>query len=235
MAKMVGLSRAIKTEWLSKTVELVSQTTDEQKIKDSLNEYLSFEIQSPTNLRKTREILINIWFRPSITATDIWNEAIKAYQHDKSSKLAINWAMILLAYPVFFDVCNMIGKISAIQDSFTTAWLKEKLLEHWGERQTLNYSSDKILQTLKFMGAIENLKVGTYKICSTQITDTATLSVMIMALLELNKKAYYEVTELSRMPLFFPFDYNVSLEWLHNVEIFRISNFGGKLVVSSKE
>lgn len=61
MAKMVGLSRNLKFQWLNKVVELASGELTEQEIKDQLNEYLSFEISSPTNIRKTREILMNIW------------------------------------------------------------------------------------------------------------------------------------------------------------------------------
>lgn len=57
MAKIVGLSRNLKLQWLNKVVELASSNLTEQEIKDQLNEYLSFEISSPTNLRKTREIL----------------------------------------------------------------------------------------------------------------------------------------------------------------------------------
>ena len=55
MAKIVGLSRNLKLQWLNKVVELASSNLTEQEIKDQLNEYLSFEISSPTNLRKTRE------------------------------------------------------------------------------------------------------------------------------------------------------------------------------------
>ena len=57
MAKMVGLSRNLKLQWLNKVVELVLEGHTEQEIKDQLNEYLSFEIESPINIRKTREIL----------------------------------------------------------------------------------------------------------------------------------------------------------------------------------
>jgi hypothetical protein len=235
MAKMIGLSRAIKTEWLTKTVELVTQTTNESEIKEKLNEYLSFEISSPTNLRKTREILLNIWYRPSITVPEIWKEAVKAYQHDANNRFALNWAMILLAYPVFSDICSLIGKISAIQDTFTTAWLKEKLLSIWGERSTIYHSSNKILQTLKSIGAIENVKVGSYKICSQKITDTDTIKVLLMVLLALNKKAYYEIPELSRVTLYFPLIYEVSPEWLYRMSEINIGNFGGKTVVSAKE
>ena len=61
MAKMVGLSRNLKLQWLNKVVELVLEDLKEEEIKEQLNEYLSFEIESPTNIRKTREILMNIW------------------------------------------------------------------------------------------------------------------------------------------------------------------------------
>jgi hypothetical protein len=233
MEKLVGLSRAVKTDWLTKTVELISQTTNEQEIKEALNEYLSFEINSPTNLRKTREILINIWFRPSITTPDIWVAATKAYKDDANNRLALNWSMLLLAYPVFVDVCGLIGKISVVQDAFTTAWLKEKLLAVWGERATLFHSSDKLLQTLKNLGAIENIKVGVYKTCTRKITDKDTVKVMLLILFALNKKAYYEIPELSRSSLFFPFEYVITPEWLHNTPEVTIGNFGGKIVVSS--
>ena len=235
MSKMVGLSRAIKQEWLDKTVELISQIKNEQEIKEKLDEYLSFEIKSPTNLRKTREILLNIWFRSSVTSATIWNEAVTALEKDTANRLAINWSMILFSYPVFFDVCDLIGKINMMQDTFTTSWLKEKLLSIWGGRTTLYHSTDKILQTLKNLGAIENVKMGTYRICKYQLTDNDTLKVMLMVLLALNKKAYYEVPELSRIPMFFPFDYDVTLEWLQNKKGLHIGNFGGKIVISAEE
>ena len=61
MAKMVGLSRKLRLPWLKYTVDLVATGMEESEIKDKINEYLRFEIQSPTVLRKTREILMNIW------------------------------------------------------------------------------------------------------------------------------------------------------------------------------
>ena len=63
MAKMVGLSRSLKMPWLNKVAELALEDLIEAEVKEQLNEYLSYEIQSPTVLRKTREILMNIWIR----------------------------------------------------------------------------------------------------------------------------------------------------------------------------
>ena len=60
MAKMIGLSRNLKLQWLNKVVELVLEGLPEPEIKEQLNEYLKFEIVSAINVRKTREILMNI-------------------------------------------------------------------------------------------------------------------------------------------------------------------------------
>lgn len=232
MAKMIGLSRSIKLEWLNKTVELVLEGKDERQIKDELNEYLSFEIKSPTNLRKTREILVTIWVRTSDELSTLKQQALEAYKDEKSNKLALHWSMMLVAYPVFSDVCALIGKLTNIQDTFTTSWLKEKLFEMWGERTTLLHSIDKILQTLKQIGAIENEKVGVYRIKKYPVTGIKTIQVLLLAILHLRERAYYEIAELSSVPQVFPFEYNVSYELLHDSDLFTLSNFGGKVVLT---
>jgi hypothetical protein len=233
MAKMIGLSRSIKLEWLNKTVELVLESKDETQIKYELNEYLSFEIKSPIILRKTREILTNIWVRTPNDLSIIKQLALEAYKDEKSNKLALHWSMMLITYPVFCDVCALIGKLTNIQDTFTTSWLKEKLFEMWGERTTLFHSSDKILQTLKLFGAIENEKVGVYHIKKHPITDVKTIQVLLLAILHLRERAYYEIAELSSLPQAFPFEYNVSYELLHGSNLFTLSNFGGKIVLTA--
>jgi hypothetical protein len=233
MSKVVGLSRAIKQEWLNKTAEYVIQGYDEASIKEKLNEYLAFEIGSPTNLRKTREILLNVWVKPVALVPETYSRAIQAYKSDRSNKLALSWAMLLFTYPVFSDVTGLIGKISNVQDTFTTSWLREKLHEEWGERSTLLHTCDKILQTLKYLGAIERVKTGTYRIRRYKISDEQTIIVLLMSLLVLERKAYYEIPELSRIPLFFPFEFSVSMEWLHNSPDFTLENFGGKTVLSA--
>ena len=234
MSKLVGMSRMVKPEWLDKTVEYAIQGDNESVIKDMLNDYLSYEINSPTNLRKTREILLNVWVRPKESAPLIHKTALEAYKSGRSNKMALNWAMILLAYPVFGDVAARIGKLSMIQDTFTTAWLKEKLAEEWGDRSTLIFSCDKLLQTLKAIGAVESIKTGTYKIVKHNIEDERTISVMLLCLLTLNRQAYYDISELGNNPLFFPFNFNVTLDWLHRSPLFKLSNFGGKLVLAKK-
>ena len=232
MARMIGLSRPITLEWLDKTVELILEGKTETRIKDDLNEYLSFEIKSPTNLRKTRDILMNIWVRTPEEVFDLKQQALEAYEYGKSNKLALHWSMMLVAYPIFSDVCALIGKIANIQDTFTPSWLKEKLFEIWGERTTLFHCCDKILQTLKLIGAIENEKVGIYRIKKYSVLDSKTIQVLLLAILCLKEKSYYEIAELSSTPYTFPFDYVVTHDLLYDSDLIKLNNFGGKIVVT---
>lgn len=234
MAKMVGLSRPIKLEWLNKTVELLLEGMDESHIKDELNEYLSFEIKSPINVRKTREILMAIWVKTPDELISLKRSAYEAYKNKNEDRLAAHWGMMLITYPVFSDVCSLIGKLTNIQDTFTASWLKDRLYEVWGERTTLLYSIDKIIQTLKFIGAIESVKPGVYKIKKHEVASEKSIEVLLMVMLLLKEKAYYEISELSYVPKLFPFVFDVSYEWLHNSAVFKLNNFGGKVVLTAE-
>jgi len=234
MAKMVGLSRPIKLEWLNKTVELIIEGKNQAEIKNDLKEYLSFEISSPTNLRKTRDILMAVWVKTPEDFQEVKSLALDLYHKENVNKLMIHWCMILLAYSVFSDTCSLIGKMADIQGTFTTSWLKQKLFDLWGERTTLLHSVDKILQTLKYIGSVENIKQGEYKIKSYNIQDEAEKSLIVLTIIAMKNKAYYEVSELSEIPQMFPFKYSVSHEMLHRSDLFTLNNFGGKVVVTAE-
>ena len=139
---------------------------------------------------------------------------------------------MLVAYPVFCDICALIGKLTKIQDTFTTSWLKEKLFEMWGERATLYYSCDRILQTLRQFGVIKNERIGVYRINKYPVTDVKTIQVLLLAILHLRERAYYEIADLSTAHQAFPFEYAVSLDWLYNSKLFALNNFGGRIVAT---
>ena len=135
MAKPVGFLCPLKLEWLNKTVDYVIEGMSPENIKEALNDYLSFYIKSPDNIRKTREMLMNAWVYPfdGSKANIIRNQAINAIKDDSGNKIVLHWCMLLLYYPVFSDVAGMIGKILNMQDSFSLAWLKGRMAEQWGE------------------------------------------------------------------------------------------------------
>ncbi len=232
MAKMVGFSRNIKLSWLNKTVELVEAGMTETEIKEQLNEYLSFEITSPTNLRKTREILMYIWVYENESSSMLKSEALRLIQKYPEDSLEIHWCMILATYPVFRDVCRLIGKMSEFQGEITLSQIKQKLFDEWGERSTLFHTTDKMVATMKALGVISSSKPGKYHIEKIRVTNKEITAFMVYARMLIDDAAYYTYSDLGSSEILFPFSYEIEKEALLEDQRFTMNNFGGELSVS---
>ena len=148
MSKTVGLSSNIKFQWLNKAVDLLDENLTEEEYKAKMNDYLSYEIDSPTNIRKIREILMRIWVYDSVPDTaDLRECAIDLLKKYPDQGMAIHWCMMLAVFPVFADLCRSIGRMAEFSDLISLNQLKQKLYDEWGERSTLFHSTDKIIAT----------------------------------------------------------------------------------------
>lgn len=235
MAKMVGLSRNLKLPWLNEVVRLYADGLNENEIKEKLNEYLSFEITSPTNIRKTREILMNIWVYENEYTSFLRDEALRLIKKDSDYALPVHWCMMLAAYPVFQDMCRLIGKIGEFEENITTKQIKQKLFDEWGERSTLYHSSDKLIATLKVFDVLESEKVGVYSIKKHKLSDVEIINFMLYVMMKIDDAGYYSMQELENSLYLFPFAYKVSKEAILGDDRFMMSNFGGELSVALKE
>lgn len=234
MSKTIGMSRNIKLEWLNKTAELVLQSLDEKTIKEQLNEYLSLYISSPTNLRKTREILLNIWVRDFNKNYIIRKYAMNFINSNKeTNKLIAHWCMIISSYFVFKDVAEVIGSLQDKQYEIKTSLIKEKMYDKWGERTTLLHSIDKIIQTLKNLETIVSIKPGKYEIKQYNTSDVNIFNLITLTILSISDKLYLSMDEINNCYFLFPFEFNIDLNCLQN-DIFSIDKFGGETVISIK-
>lgn len=232
MAKTVGFLCPIKAEWLNKVINLSIEGMSVENIKEALNDYIGFELKSPDNIRKSREILMNLWVYPfdDVKANLIRQLAFEEIRKDSEDRLAMSWCMLLLSYPVFADVAGMIGKLTTMQDSFTVAWLKGKMAEEWGERSTMLRSVEKVLQTMRQIGIAES-KGGVYTVRQCEINNSGTKRIIFKTILALKLQAYYEPSELAKVPQMFPFEYTVDSDLIFGTQDFELGNFGGNPVV----
>jgi hypothetical protein len=234
MAKMVGLSRNLKLPWLNEVVRLYAEGLDDNQIKEKLNEYLSFEIGSPTVLRKTREILMNIWVYENDYTAALRDEALRLFQKDSDYALPVHWCMMLAAYPVFQDMCRLIGKIGEFEETITTKQIKQKLFDEWGERSTLYHSSDKLISTLKALEALDSEKTGVYSIKKHEFSKPEIVNFLLCAMMKIDDAGYYSLLDLENSVYLFPFEYKVSKEAILMDERFTTGTFGGELSISLK-
>lgn len=231
MARIIGLSRNLKLPWLNKMTELCLTGLSEQEIKDQLNEYLSYEISSPTNLRKTREILINIWGQKDGRSNHHCENGLRLIGANKDNALPVHWCRMLITYPVFADTVRLIGKMTEFEDLLTASQIKGKLFDEWGERTTLFHSSDKILATLKAMGALESPQKGYYRVKKHKVYDTDVIHYMVYTMMLVEKKGYYSFSDLASSQYLFPFVYTIQKEDILMDSRFTFNTFGGELTI----
>lgn len=235
MAKMIGLSRNLKLQWLNKVAELVLEGLTEQEIKEQLNLYLSFEISSVINIRKTREILMNIWVYENDYSKKIRATALELIRNYPEYSVPIHWCMMLTAYPVFADMCRFIGKMAEFQDELTLAQLKQKLFDEWGERTTLFHSIDKLVSTLKELGVIVCDKPGIYRIKLHRVNNSNVSAFLVYVMMLVNDCGYYAITDINSSTYLFPFEYKIEKKILLEDKRFTMNNFGGDLSISLRE
>lgn len=232
MAKMIGLSRNLKLPWLKYTVDLVATGIQEAELKEKINEYLSYEIDSPTNIRKTREILMNIWVYENQYSQHLKCQAVQLMEKYPEYEVCINWCMMLAAYPVFLDMCKLLGKMSEFQEEITLAQLKQKLFDEWGERTTLYHSIDKLVATLKNFDVLRCEKPGKYHINKIIVNNEQISIFMTYVVLKIIDSGYYSFQELNDFVYLFPFEYHVNKESIISDARFSISKFGGEISIS---
>lgn len=232
MAKMVGLSRNLKLPWLNEVVRLYVEGLEDDQIKEQLNEYLSYEIGSHTVLRKTREILMNIWIYENDYTDSLRNEALRLIQKDCDYALPVHWCMMLAAYPVFRDMCRLIGKIGEFEEKITTKQIKQKLFDEWGERSTLYHSIDKLVATLKAFDVLESSKVGVYSIKTHAFSKPEIVNFLLYTMMKVDDAGYYSLLNLENSLYLFPFEYQVSKESIMADDRFMLGTFGGEVSFS---
>lgn len=235
MAKMVGFSRNIKLQWVKKAIELVGRNLSEVEFKQEMNEYLSFEIESPTNLRKTREILMNIWFYDSDDITPFRKEGLKLIEKYPDYLVPVTLCLTYLTYPVFADICKFMGRIFEYHDEINNTIIKQKLFDEWGERGTLDSICSRVTLTLKDYGILTSEKANRYKLNKSNITRNEVVAFLLATAMKLDGNSYYTFAELKEFDVLFPYEFTISKEQLLTDQHFTLTHFGGEMTIALKE
>jgi hypothetical protein len=234
LLRMVGFTRIIRTPWLDKTLELAADGLSPMEMREQLEEYLSFEIASATNRRKTREILLLPWTGEGDALASLRPEALNLAQSHPHDLLPVHWGMLLATFPMFADIVRLIGKMSEYQDELTSAQIKQKVVDEWGERPTVVKGSEKVLASLNAMGVVKRVKIGRYTLTDKTSVDEDLSLFLVHADMLAYPTGYRTFGELTRLPEMFPFELRMSKERLFEDERFSVGNFGREFTVSLK-
>ena len=221
MSKSVGMSRNINLDWLDKTANLVIEGKNEKEIKKELNDYLSLHINDKTNLNKTINILAHIWGQDNDDNDLIRQLALSIVGRELYiDRLVAHWCMMLVTYPVFFDVSATIGKINDKQLEITSSLIRKRMQDSWGERTTMIHAIPKNIKTMKDIGVLHQRKIGKNSVKEYEVKDGNVAILIIATLIQLKDKLYVSLDELNNCKEVFPFKYEINIEEIQDSGLF---------------
>jgi hypothetical protein len=229
MRKVVGIDRKIKRTWLDTVLDRLVQTTDEANLRTFLDKHLREELPGKESRAKSVGIVLRIWSGIPRERVALRDRAIALLPRiSGQERIWLHWGMTTLAYPFFRDTAEVVGRLLALQDDFTTAQVQARLLTTWGDRATSKEAAQKLLTTLVDWEVLRTTKTkGHFLLARKMTASTPDLQLWLLeALLGASAADEIEAQQLLRLPESFPFTLSVGVADLRRHEGFNIHRQG---------
>ena len=237
MAERVAFSVPINMDLLNEVYEEYSAGLTKAESQRKLDDIISQGISSGDNIRKTRTICQNLWYDDSDW---LHAEALCAAKYlTREERMPVHWALIIKHYPIFTDVCAVLGQLFEIKDSVSAGQIKDEIFRKWGARYTLNTSLSKILKSLRDMGALTHGNGRTtYVRVSHKVADPKVVALLFAAVMLATEQQYMTWESFITHPAIFPFTINdvtqadmaavpyLTMERMGEQVVFRAKNMG---------
>lgn len=209
----VGIKQVIRLEWMDRCVSLLLSGMSANEIRKDLIEYLADKKQSGgTGERgdKTYTIAIGIlaaWFDPSPELIDLRDGLLlKAKNCSVENWLPLHWAMMIAAYPFWFNVAIQTGRVLALQEKVTQKQIFDRLVERYGERATVLRNARYAVRSFVAWGVLEDTEIkGRYKKSDPMaVSDPQIMAMLFEAMLISTPDNKAPLRSLMASPALFP-------------------------------
>lgn len=231
MAKLVTFSRNLNIDWLNAVAEYRQAGKTREEAAEALNALVGSKIVSKDNIRKSRTLLLSIWYDNDpwfLSTAEKTCRDLPRYQW-----LPVHWALMLLKFPIFHDVCDIVGKLLDYKESISITQIQQRVFEKWGARNTMLHTLPKIIQTLKDIQALDTGEMkGTYKAHAWKVSDVQAATLLVAALLVSRDHQQMTWNALSQDPAIFPFEFTqVGQADIAVCERLRLEKSGNEVVI----
>jgi len=229
MRKVVGIDRKIKRAWLDAALDRLAQTTDPADLRTFLDRLLKDELPSKESRAKSTGIILRIWSGIPPERAPLRDRAVALLARiSGQERIWLHWGMTALAYPFFRDTAEVVGRLLALQDDFTTAHVQGRMLTNWGDRATSKEAAQKLITMLVDWEVLRSTKTkGHFLLARKMAASIPDLQLWLMeSLLGASAADEIEVQQLMRLPESFPFMLTVGVADLRSYEGFNIHRQG---------
>lgn len=205
MSRLITFSRNLNIDWLNFAAECYITGKTKEEAAEAINGLVSQRIVSKDNIRKTRTLLLSVWYD-----NDPWflSLALKACRElPRHQWLPVHWALMMTKFPIFYDVCDRAGKLLDYKESISVAQIQQQVFEKWGARNTMLHTLPKIVQTLKDIQALKpGSTKGSYMACSYEVDSVDAVTLLVSSLLVCKQHLHLTWSALIHDPALFPFE-----------------------------
>lgn len=229
MRKVVGIDRKIKRAWVDAVLDRLTQTTDQAYLRTFLDKHLKDELPGKESRAKTTGIVLRIWSGIPPERVALRDRAVALLPRISGrERIWLHWGMTALAYPFFRDIAEVVGRLLALQDDFTTAQVQGRMLTTWGDRATSKEAAQKLITTLVDWEVLRSTKTkGHFLLARKMTASIPDLQLWLLeALLGASAADEIEAQQLLRLPESFPFTFSVGVADLRKYEGFNIHRQG---------
>ncbi|MCB5253476.1 MAG: hypothetical protein WC944_01350 [Candidatus Cloacimonadaceae bacterium] len=209
----VGIKQVIRLEWMDRCLSLLLSGMSATEIRKDLIDYLADKKQSGgTGERgdKTYTIAIGIlagWFDPSPELIDLRDRLLlKAKKCSVDNWLPLHWAMMIAAYPFWFNVAIQTGRVLTLQEKVTQKQIFDRLVERYGERATVLRNARYAVRSFVAWGVLEDTEIkGRYKKSDPMaVSDPQIMAMLFEAMLISTPDNKAPLRSLMASPALFP-------------------------------
>lgn len=200
-------------KWMDYAANLVIAGNDTKASREALDDMLRSKVSVGSAAKGCdRAKLINnlskIWINPPKDIVSFRDDGLEILREcEKEMRLAVHWGMITAAYPFWLAVASQTGRLLGLQKKASSAQVKRRLHEQYGERATVTKAAAGTMKTFTDWGVLkETGKRGMYEAGSIlKVADPVIIAWLIEASVHAQQRKSSDLRTLIGSPSLFPF------------------------------
>ena len=209
----IGFDRFIHLEWVAAALKVRAEIAS----LNELNELLDATGLGKEAKAKTRTKLNALALEPRVDLVDLIDRGVHIFKGTEvpAEMAAFAWGAAIATYPFFGRVAEFIGRLTSIQGDCTSSEIYRRMIEVYGDRQSMKRSVQYVIQTQANWGAIDRMETGKrlVRLPVRSITKDKAIAWLVEAALRYQGKAV-SLSALQSLPVIYPFALKQPLGYL---------------------
>ena len=231
MDKGIGFNRNIKLEWLDATAAFCAEMDDPAAIRQRLKPILGEDREGSEAIRKSIDILLNIWHKIQEEHPDLHAQAIRLYQKSTHSqdRIWLHYGLTMLYYPFFRQCTTAIGLLSRYEETITNKGVIEKMIGELGHLGSLERAAQRVVASLRDWGILTDSDLSYAYTPQYRVFQASTQELeqwFLACTLKSHPAEQLPFADLLHLPALFPFQFTVSVYDLRRADAFEVQRQG---------